>query len=66
MNVPLSEFPLRVEDLEITIPTGGYGYAPAFATPRAAHRRADRMHRPGDRHFDGQSSRDGRGPFAGR
>ncbi len=27
-NVPISEFPLRVEDLEITIPKGGYGYEP--------------------------------------
>ncbi|MGI8437066.1 MAG: pyridoxal phosphate-dependent aminotransferase [Chthoniobacterales bacterium] len=28
MNVPMGEFPLRVEDLEITIPAGGYGYEP--------------------------------------
>ena len=28
INVPLSEFPLRVEDLEITIGKGGYGYEP--------------------------------------
>ncbi len=62
MNVPLTEFPLRVEDLEITIPKGGYGYEPLLATPRAAHRRADGMHRHGDRHFDGESSRDGGGP----
>ncbi|MEO5722122.1 MAG: pyridoxal phosphate-dependent aminotransferase [Chthoniobacterales bacterium] len=27
-NVPLSEFPLRVDELEITIPKGGYGYEP--------------------------------------
>ena len=28
VNVPLSEFPLQVEDLEITIGKGGYGYEP--------------------------------------
>ena len=28
VNVPRSEFPLAVEELEITIPKGGYGYAP--------------------------------------
>ncbi len=27
-NVPMSEFPLAVEDLEITIAKGGYGYEP--------------------------------------
>ncbi|MEP6821655.1 MAG: pyridoxal phosphate-dependent aminotransferase [Chthoniobacterales bacterium] len=27
-NVPMSEFPLAVEDLEITIVNGGYGYEP--------------------------------------
>ncbi len=27
-NVPLSEFPLAVEDLEITVAKGGYGYEP--------------------------------------
>ncbi len=28
INVALSEFPLRVQDLEITTPVGGYGYEP--------------------------------------
>ena len=28
MNVPISEFPLRVEDLEVTTSSSGYGYPP--------------------------------------
>ena len=59
MNVPFAEFPVRLEEFEITA-ADGYGY-PSFAgAARASHRRAAGMHRDRQRHFDGEPSRDGR------
>ena len=63
-SVPMAEFPLRVEELEIT--GGGYGYEPLLERIARAHRRADGVHRDRRGDFNGKSPRDGRASRAGR